>query len=328
MSLLVCCRSLMANDSNSFDFVIVGFLGLQEKFYPVFAALMFCVYCISLCANTIVIVITCLEEHLHQPMYIIIANLALSDLLFDTTTLPKIISKYWFGSESISFSACFLQMAFVHTLNCLDSLTLLLMAFDRYVAICRPLRYHAIISNRVSMFLCVAAWFAAAFVGTYVMTWTVFLPYCGPNRVRNFYCSMAPVAINSCMDSSDIRRNGLYAGLIMHMGPFSAIVVSYVIIILNICSMSHLENWQKALNTCITHWFVLIIFYIPRIVDYGYHSQVIPNADVAALMICIYSYVPHVCSPIIFCLRNKEIKRTLGHLGKKMLRFWKNVETR
>ncbi|KAM3936262.1 olfactory receptor 6B1-like [Leptodactylus fuscus] len=310
---------LMANDSTTFYFVIVGFSGLQEKFYPVFGVLMFFIYDVSLCANTTVIVIVLLKKHLHQPMYIIIANLALSDLFFDTMTLPKVISKYWFGSESISFSACFLQMAFVHTLNCLDSLTLLLMAFDRYVAICRPLRYHAIISNRVSMFLCVAAWFAAAFVGIYVMTWGIFFPYCGPNRIKSFYCSLSPVTVNTCIDSSAARRNGLYAGLIMHMGPFSAIVVSYIVIILNICSMSHLENWQKALNTCITHWFVLIIFYIPRIVDYGYNAQVVPNADVATLMICIYSYVPHICSPIIFCLRNKEIKRTLGNMCKQIV---------
>ncbi|KAM3936260.1 olfactory receptor 10A4-like [Leptodactylus fuscus] len=311
----------MANDSTTFCFVIVAFSGLREDFYSVFGALMFCIYSISVCVNIMVIGIVLLKDNLHQPMYIIIANLALSDLLFDTMTLPHIISKYWFGSEAISFSACFLQMAFVHILNCLDSLTLLIMAFDRYVAICRPLRYHAIVSNRVCMFLCLAAWFASASTGTYVMTWGLFLPYCGPNRVKSFYCSVSSVAINSCMDSSTVRRNALYAGLIMHMGPFSAIVVSYIVIILNICSMSHLENWQKALNTCITHWFVLIIFYIPRIVDYGYKTQVNPNADVAALMICIYSYVPHVCSPIIFCLRNKEIKRTLGNMGKKMLRF-------
>ncbi|XP_071989498.1 olfactory receptor 6B1-like [Engystomops pustulosus] len=306
----------MANESASLYFVIVGFSGLQEKFYPVFGSLMFCVYSISLCANSLVIGLVLWKKQLHQPMYIIIANLAMSDLLFDTTTLPKIMSKYWFGTDSISFSACFLQMAFVHTLNCLDSLTLLLMAFDRYVAICKPLRYHAIISSRTAIFLCLAAWFAAASVGTFVMTWALPLPYCGPNRVKSFFCFLAPVAVLSCVDSSPIRKNGLYAGLIMHMGPFSLIVVSYIIVITSICALSRLDNWQKALNTCITHWFVITIFYIPRIVDYGYHAQVLPNPDITALMICIYSYVPHISSPIIFCLRNKEIKKSLESFSK------------
>ncbi|XP_071989496.1 olfactory receptor 1M1-like [Engystomops pustulosus] len=312
---------IMANDSASFYFIIVGFSGLQEKFYPLLGALMFCFYNVSICANTIVIVIVLLKDQLHQPMYIIIANLAVSDLLFDTITLPKLISKYWLGAESISFSACFLQMAFVHILNCLDSLTLLLMAFDRYVAICKPLRYHAIISSRTTILLCLAAWCAASFVGTFVMSWGVFLPYCGPNRIKTFYCSLAPVAVLSCTDSSTVRKNGLYAGLIMHMGPFSLIVVSYIIVIISICAISRVNNWQKALNTCITHWFVITIFYIPRIVDYGYNSQVVPNAEIAAVVICIYSFVPHMSSPIIFCLRNKEIKKSLENVCKQIIHF-------
>ncbi|KAG8588897.1 hypothetical protein GDO81_006144 [Engystomops pustulosus] len=309
----------MANDS--FYFVIVGFSGLQEKFYPVFAGIMFCVYNISLCANTMVIMIVLWKEHLHQPMYIIIANLAVCAVLFDTTTLPKVISRYWFGADSMSFAACFLQMAFVHSLNCLDSLTLLLMAFDRYVAICKPLRYHTIVSNRTTMFLCLAAWFAATAVGTFVMTWALPLPYCGPNKIRSIYCSVSLVAVNACMDSSSVRKNALYAGLIMHMGPFSLIVVSYIIILINICALTRLNNWKKALNTCITHWFVISIFYIPRIIDYGYKSQVIPNADIAALIICIYSFVPHISNPIIFCFRNKEIKKTLENICKQVVRY-------
>ncbi|XP_069616065.1 olfactory receptor 2T5-like [Ranitomeya imitator] len=307
-------EDLMANDSTSFYFVLVGFSGLKEKFYPVLAALMFSNYSFSLCANTILIMIVLLKEHLHQPMYIIIANLAMSDLLFDTTTLPKVISKYWMGAESISLSTCFLQMTIVHTLNALDSLTLLLMAFDRYVAICKPLRYHAIINNRVSIFLCLAALFAAASVGIYVMTLAVFLPYCGPIRINNLHCTVSRVAILSCMDSSANRRNAFYISLIIHMGPFSLIVMSYILVIINIRTTTRLETWQKALNTCITHWTIIIIFYIPRIVDYAYQCLVIPDPEVTVLMNSVYTYVPHISSPIIFCLQNKEIKRTLENI--------------
>ncbi|CAJ0936359.1 unnamed protein product [Ranitomeya imitator] len=318
----------MANDSTSFYFVLVGFSGLKEKFYPVLAALMFSNYSFSLCANTILIMIVLLKEHLHQPMYIIIANLAMSDLLFDTTTLPKVISKYWMGAESISLSTCFLQMTIVHTLNALDSLTLLLMAFDRYVAICKPLRYHAIINNRVSIFLCLAALFAAASVGIYVMTLAVFLPYCGPIRINNLHCTVSRVAILSCMDSSANRRNAFYISLIIHMGPFSLIVMSYILVIINIRTTTRLETWQKALNTCITHWTIIIIFYIPRIVDYAYQCLVIPDPEVTVLMNSVYTYVPHISSPIIFCLQNKEIKRTLENMCKNFGCFWKNVERR
>ncbi|XP_073524991.1 olfactory receptor 4F4-like [Phyllobates terribilis] len=318
----------MANNSTDFYFVFVGFSSLQEKFYPVLAALMFCIYSFSLCANTVVIMIVLLKEHLHQPMYIIIANLAMSDLLFDTTTLPKVISKYWCGAESISLSACFLQMAFIHSLNTLDSLTLLLMAFDRYVAICKPLRYHAIISNQVSIFLCLAAWFVATSVGIYIMTLVVFLPYCGPNRINNLYCTVSRVALLSCMDSSANRRNAFYASLVMHMCPFSLIIMSYILVIINIRTTTCLETWQKALNTCITHWTIIIIFYIPRVIDYGYQCLVLPDPEVTVVMNSVYTYVPHISSPIIFCLRNKDIKRTLENMCKNFGYFWKNVERR
>ncbi|XP_073404467.1 olfactory receptor 4E1-like [Dendrobates tinctorius] len=318
----------MANDSTSFYFFLVGFSGLHEKFYPFLAALMFFIYSFSLCANTIIIMIVLLKEHFQQPMYIIIANLAMSDLLFDTTTLPKVISKYWMGAESISSSACFLQMAFIHLLNALDSLTLLLMAFDRYVAICKPLRYHAIINNRVSMCLCLAALFAAASVGISALTLAVFLPYCGPNRINNLYCTVSRVAILSCMDSSANRRNAFYISLIIHMGPFSLIVMSSILVIINIRTTSRLETWQKALNTCITHWTIIIIFYIPRIVDYSYQCLVIPDPEVTVVRNTVYTYVPHISSPIIFCLRNKEIKGTLENMYKNFGCFWKNVERR
>ncbi|KAM5180844.1 olfactory receptor 6B1-like [Mantella aurantiaca] len=308
------------NDSAIFYFVLTGFPGLSEKFYSVVGMAVFLVYVTSLCANGIVIALVILKGHLHQPMYIIIANLAISDFLYDTATLPKMISKYWSGDGRLSFAACFVQTPIVHTLNCVDSLTITQMAVDRYLAICKPLRYHAIATNQSTIKLCLAIWLACFAIGMLVTSWALPLPYCGPNKVRAFYCSLSKVAILSCGDSTKERRNGFYAGITMHMGPLSFIVLSYLIIIANIWSTTRFENWQKVLNTCITHWFVITLFYIPRIVEYSYNQyELFPLPDLNVLIVCLYTYVPHFCSPIIFCLRTGEIRKTLANVIQQLI---------
>ncbi|XP_073468465.1 olfactory receptor 6B1-like [Aquarana catesbeiana] len=308
------------NNSDDFYFVLTGFPGLPEKFYSVVGMTIFLVYVTSLCANDIVIGLVILKGHLHQPMYIIIANLAISDLLYDTSTLPKMISKYWSGDGKLSFTACFIQTPIVHTLNCVDSLTITLMAIDRYVAICKPLRYNSIITNPSTIKLCSVTWLVCFAIGMFVASWALPLPYCGPNKVRAFYCSLSKVAILSCADSSQVRRNGFYAGITMHMGPLSFIILSYLIIIANIWMTTRFKNWQKVLNTCITHWFVITLFYIPRIVEYSYNQyELFPHPDLNVLIVCLYTYVPHFCSPIIFCLRTNAIRKTLGKIVQKLI---------
>ncbi|XP_073473761.1 olfactory receptor 6B1-like [Aquarana catesbeiana] len=301
----------MANKSEVFHFILVGFPGLPEKFYAMAASVIICVYSLSLCANITAIMIILLKAHLHQPMYIIILNLAVSDLIFDTATLPNMIVRYFTGDGTLSFTGCLFQMGMVHSLNLVDSLTIMLMAFDRYVAICKPLRYHSIITKRVAMALCGLVWLVASSIGLFVMSWALPLPFCGPNRILLFYCSLAQVTVLSCTDTSAIRRNGFYAGIIMHVGPFTLNLISYIVIIASICLTSRSENWKKLYNTCIAHWFVITLFYLPRVIDYGIQAQILSSTDVFVLLSCLYAFIPHFSSPIIFCLRTQEIRKTL-----------------
>ncbi|XP_073524990.1 olfactory receptor 4E2-like [Phyllobates terribilis] len=308
----------MANQSYVKEFILIGFPGLEEKFFTVVSLTIFFVYNVSVCANVTVLVLIVLRAHLHQPMYVIIANLAFADLLFDTITLPKIIARYWFRDGSIPYNLCFFQMFFVHHLSPLDSFIILLMAVDRYVAICNPLRYHNIISNKIIVILCSLCWLTAAIISLSVTSFGVQLPYCGPNMVKNFYCAVTPVGVLSCADSLWARKSSYYIGIVAHMGSLSFIIFSYVIIIVKVYSTACNENWQKALYTCVTHWFVIVIYFVPRLVVYTYdQAQLIPNADINVLLICLYTYVPHFSSPIIFCLRTEEIKKTLTKILKR-----------
>ncbi|XP_068121864.1 olfactory receptor 1M1-like [Hyperolius riggenbachi] len=309
------------NQSNVLDFILIGFPGLPENLYSLASMSFFLIFIMSLYANLIVLLLIFLKPHLHQPMYIIIANLAASDLLFDMFTLPKIIAKYWLGDGSLSYSACFTQMFFVHYLGTFDSFIIMVMAIDRYVAICKPLQYHAIISNRVVAILCLVFWIFAAAVGLLVMFLGLWLPYCGPNMVKSCYCSLTPVAVLSCADSATVRRAVFIIAMIVHICPLSFIVFSYVIIFSKIYSSRRTDSWQKAIYTCTTHWFVIGFYFIPRLTVYTYNQiQLIPDADLNVLLICLYTFVPHFTSPMIFCLRTQEIKKTLRNVIKQATR--------
>ncbi|XP_069825569.1 olfactory receptor 1A1-like [Dendropsophus ebraccatus] len=307
----------MANESEFFEFVLIGFPGLSERYYIAFGFLIFLIYTLSLCANFTVIVLIFFKEHLHQPMYIIIASLAISDFLFDTSTLPKMIVKYWFGAGSMTFSGCFLQMTIIHTLNPLDSFIITLMAIDRYVAILRPLRYHSVISGRLIIIVCTALYMISVAIGLYIMTLGYYYPYTGSSKVKNFFCSIATVSATAPIDSSQNLWKAYCVGLACYLGPLSFIIFSYSIIITKICSSTRSESWSKAFYTCVTHWFVIAIYFVPRLLVYSFDLFGKPPVDVYISLICLYTFVPHSTSPIIFCLRNEEIKRTLRSIFKR-----------
>ncbi|KAM9319739.1 olfactory receptor 2AT4-like [Gastrophryne carolinensis] len=309
------------NQSTVLQFFLIGFPGLSEKFYAPVSIAFFLIYLISLYANVAVVLLIFLRRHLHQPMYVIVVNLAVSDLIFDTITLPKIVARYWFGDGTLSYSACFIQMFLVHFLASLDSYILMVMSVDRYVAISKPLLYHSIINNRVVAIACLVFWIATAAVGLVITALGLWLPYCGPNSIKSCFCSLTPVAVLSCVDSAPARRTGFIIAMLTHLLPFSFIVFSYVIVISKIRFSGQTETWQKAFYTVTTHWLVIGLYFIPRLGVYTYNQiQLIPNADVNVLLICLYTFVPHFTSPVIFCLRTEEIRKTLRQVLKKMFR--------
>ncbi|XP_073468704.1 olfactory receptor 1M1-like [Aquarana catesbeiana] len=318
----------MANQTDVYEFVLLGFPGLNERYNAAVSSVFFLIYNVSLFSNATVIGLIILKEHLYQPMYMVIANLALSDLIMDTATLPKMIAKYWFGHESLSFLACFLQMFFVHSLGSLDSFIIMLMAVDRFVAICRPLHYCSIITNKLLLLICLIFWLISAMIGLSIAIMGAQLPYCGPNKIKNCFCSLTPVSILSCVDSLMTRRIVFFIALVVHLLPLSFIIFSYVIIVWKIRLMAVSENWQKLFYTCTTHGFVIFLYFVPRLAVYTYNQfQLISIVDFNVFLICLYTFVPHVASPIIYCLRTEEIKNTLVKVVRKVFSSCNKVPT-
>ncbi|XP_073525526.1 olfactory receptor 52E8-like [Phyllobates terribilis] len=306
--------------ANLTGFILLGFPNVAEKFdIPVSIAL-FLIYLASLFSNGTVIALIICNRKLYQPMYVVILNLAISDLLLDTVTLPKIIAKYWFDDESISFAGCIFQVFCAHFLGSFDSYILLLMAIDRYVAICKPLRYPSIITNRRAILLCCFFWFLTAVIALVIALLDSKIPFCGENRIRSCFCTNTGVLSLACKDVTVLKRIIFGIAMFVLLLPLAFILFSYGVIIKVVISQTQTDSRRKAFYTCATHLFVIGLYFVPRIFVYVANQfNLILNEDLNVLILCLYTFIPHVANPIIYCLRTKEIRRTLRNLIKRRI---------
>ncbi|XP_018431515.1 PREDICTED: olfactory receptor 1496-like, partial [Nanorana parkeri] len=236
----------MSNHTVVLEITLVGFPGLPDAFHSSVSTMMFFTYMISLTANGAVVGLVIFSERLHQPMYLIIANLAASDLLFDTVTLPKIIARYWFGASTIPLSMCLFQIFLVHYLGSMDSFLLLLMAADRYVAICHPLRYTSVITNKVVTISCGFCWIILASSMNVVNTVLASqISLCGTSKVDSLFCGYTAYAALACTDITSSRKWVFVNSMVVLFLPLGLILVSYIRIIA-VISTTRSESLQRA----------------------------------------------------------------------------------
>ncbi|XP_073468457.1 olfactory receptor 6N1-like [Aquarana catesbeiana] len=301
---------MMVNQSEVKEIILIGFPGLKAEFYAPVSLVMLLIYIASLSANGTVISLVIMKKHLRKPMYIIIANLSCSHLLYDTVTLPKIIARYWFGATT-TFPECLLQMFLIHTLGPTDSYTFMLMAIDRFFAICKPLRYSSIFTSRVVAMSCGTCWVAAISTALTALVMNSQAPPCGYNKINTIMCTNIAVTALACKDVSVIKKTTFVFSMFIQFVPLSFILLSYITII-NIIRLSASNGtWRKAFYTCATHLFAMTAHYAPRLfVFLANEFSLVFNADLSVFVLCVYSYVPHICNPIIYFFRNKDIKQT------------------
>ncbi|KAM4045556.1 olfactory receptor 1E16-like [Anomaloglossus baeobatrachus] len=312
----------MTNQTIISEVILVGFPGIPEDIHNLVSTALFLVYMISLTANGTVICLVTFNAYLHQPMYLVIANLAASDLLFDTVTLPKLIARYWFGSSSIHFKACVFQMFFVHYLGSLDSFLLMLMAVDRYVAISQPLRYTLIITNKKIVIICAILWiFVATSTNATSAVQVSEIVLCRPSsKINTLFCTVSAVSALSCTDTTFLRRVAFVFAMVVLLVPLGLILISYILIMVEIFTSSRSENWRKAFYTCTTHLLVVALYYVPRSFVYivSNIALITLKSDINALLLFLYSVVPHMANPVIYFLRTKEIRKTLEKFIQKV----------
>lgn len=294
-------------------FIITGFPGLPAKYYGLVSVLLLLIFLAIVVSNAFILAVIMYERTLYKPTYLIFFHLAMTDIAFSIVTLPKIIGRYWWNDMISSFGACFTQMYFVHSLGAINSLILLIMALDRFVAIWFPFRYPNLITNKAVSIACSMCW-AVTFtrmVGIVLNALT--LPYCNLNIIRQCYCDHMSITYLACGENVVyVRKVSIINASIGLLAPLTFIIFSYFSIIIAVLKMSHTERRHKVLSTCAPQIFITCLFFVPRCFVYlannlGYSFSI----DARIVITMMYSLIPAVFNPIIYCFKTKDIKEAL-----------------
>ncbi|XP_069495665.1 olfactory receptor 52P1-like [Ambystoma mexicanum] len=289
-------------------FILTGIPGLESVHFWI-AFPMCSMYVVALLGNFILLIVIKNEPSLHQPMYLFLSMLAVIDIVISTATYPKILCLFWFHSVEIAHDPCFIQMFFIHGFSAVESGILLAMAFDRYVAICNPLRYTTILTNTVI----VRIWSVAAVRGFGLMTPLTCLvkrlSYCGDNVIHHSYCEHMAVVKLACGDTSANYVYGITAATFVVGTDSIFIAVSYILILRSVFRLSSRAARQKAMSTCGSHISVILLFYTPALFSFyaqrfGHHVP----AQVHILLADLYLLIPPMLNPIIYGIKSRKIR--------------------
>ncbi|XP_063806648.1 olfactory receptor 52E2-like [Pseudophryne corroboree] len=304
--------SMSSSNISDSTFILVGIPGL-ERLHGWIALPIFSIYVITVLANVSVLLIIKTEKSLHQPMYLFLSLVLLTDLVSCNAVLPKMVLIFWFNQREISFEGCLVQMYFVHSFTVMGSAVLVAMAYDRYVAICHPLRYCTILTSP----LITKFGFLGAMRGTLLLLPLPFLvkrlPFCGNHIIEQTYCEHMAVAKLSC---ADIRINVVYGLLValLVMGVDTAsIAVSYFIIVRTVLRLPTQEARRKVWSTCISHFCVILVAYVPALFSFvsqrfGEHTA----SSTQILLSNLYLVFTPMLNPIIYGIRTKQLYKCLS----------------
>ncbi|XP_044862757.1 olfactory receptor 52E4-like [Mauremys mutica] len=308
------------SDSNRTDFtnpstfILLGIPGLEAA--HVWISIPFCaMYTIAVLGNFTILFIVKREPSLHEPIFYFLCMLAITDLVMSTSTVPKMLSIFWFNSREISFSACLTQMYFVHSFSAMESGILVAMAFDRYVAICHPLRHSMILKNSVVAKIGLAVVLRSGILRLPYPFLARQWPYCRTNIIPHSYCGHMAVVKLACADISISSYYGLF-DLFSEIGmDVVFITVSYTLILRAIFRLPTKDARLKTFGTCISHLCAISAFYIPDFfssLTQRFGQNVSRNFLV--LIVNVYLLVPPVLHPIIYGARTKQIRGRLLQL--------------
>uniref|UniRef100_H2ZUT6 Olfactory receptor n=2 Tax=Latimeria chalumnae TaxID=7897 RepID=H2ZUT6_LATCH len=297
-------------------FILVGIPGLQP-WYPWISIPFTIVYLVALVGNFLILLIIRIEQSLHEPMYFFLCMLAAVDLVLCTAALPKMLAIFWFGINTIIFECCFIQMTFVHIFTVLETSVLVLMAYDRYVAICKPLYYSTILTKSfiVKLVLLCLVRAVVLFIPQFLLASR--LPFCS-SVIPYCFCDYSTLLKLACGDTTVNSIYSLIAALLVTGVDITFIIFSYAMILRAVQRLRSLEARRKAINTCVPHLYVILYFYtaVPFSILVNRFSKSLA-AEFHTLVASSYILIPPALNPLVYGLRTKEIRQGFSKLVKR-----------
>ncbi|XP_078520433.1 olfactory receptor 13D1-like [Lissotriton helveticus] len=307
----------MSNLTSRSNFILKGLSSLPQLQIPLFV-MFFSMYLMTWIGNVSLLSAIRYDVHLHTPMYFFLGNLSFLDICYTTTTVPQMLIHFLRNRKAICFNCCFIQMFFFTFFGSTECALLAVMAYDRYVAICYPLRYFTIMGKAACIALASGSWASACTHSLVQTSLASKLTYCASHEVEHFFCEVQPLLKISC---SDIRVNSILltlASWAFGIGSLLFTLISYVFIIKAIMKIRTADGRCKTFSTCASHITVVTLFYGTAIFMYlkpsSSHSQ---TQD--SLISAIYSVVIPMLNPIIYSLRNQDVKGALKRVMKRNL---------
>ncbi|XP_048350095.1 olfactory receptor 5V1-like [Sphaerodactylus townsendi] len=308
------------NQTSVQEFILLGFSNHPELQIFLFL-IFFIIYTVAFMGNLLILLVVIADSRLHTPMYFLLGNLSFIDICYMSGTVPQMLANFLHEAKTISYSRC---MAQIFTLiSCVGSECILLaaMAYDRYVAICHPLLYMVIMNRRVCLQMVAASW-SGGFLNSLVHTLlTSALSFCGPREIRHFMCDVPPLLELSCTDTALNNMVLHTASVFIGISPCLFIVISYIFIAFAVLRIHSSEGRRKAFSTCTSHLTVVITFFGTALFNYN-RSNGGHSLDTDILISTLYCIVTPTLNPIIYSLRNQEVKEALKKLAcRKQARF-------
>ncbi|KAM5171680.1 olfactory receptor 11L1-like [Mantella aurantiaca] len=294
------------NQTRVTEILLLGFQNLND-WKIIFFIMLFTVYCVTISGNLLIGILVALCKNLHSPMYVFLLQLSICDILLTTDIIPRTLVGILSNGAVMSFSGCMAQFYIFGGSESSECFILTVMAYDRYIAICNPLRYSSMMNMMLLVKLSIFSW-VLGFSVTLVTTLNIFtLDFCGPNIIDHFFCDLAPILHLSCSETYSVRTEVALLSIVVMVLPLVLTGTSYGCIVRTILQMSSNIDRMKVFSTCSSHLMVVCMFYGTLIVIYMLPMEG-SSLTISKAVSLLYTVVIPMINPIIYSLRNKDIK--------------------
>ncbi|XP_058545081.1 olfactory receptor 5AN1-like [Neofelis nebulosa] len=296
-------------------FILLGFSDFPRMLAVLFVVFLL-IYIMTLTWNLCLIILIRMDSHLHTPMYFFLSNLSFMDICYVTSTAPKMLSSFFQEQQTITFVGCTIQYFVFSIMGLSESCLMTAMAYDRYAAICNPLLYSSVMSPTLCIRMVLGSYLAGLSGSVSQLCAILQLHFCGPNVINHFFCDMPQLLVLSCTDTFFVQL--LLAIVTMIFGVVNALIimVSYCYIVISVMKITSAKGRSKAFNTCASHLTAVSLFYISSVFVYLSSSSG-GSSSFDRFASVFYTVVIPMLNPLIYSLRNKEIKDALRSLQKR-----------